>query len=56
MQPVQLSLLPEPDPAPLALLIARLPEADAAAAVTLLAALIARTAAGISVREVTGGE
>jgi hypothetical protein len=52
VQPVQLSLLPELVPAPLALLIARLPEADVAAAVTLLAALIARTA----VREVTGSE
>ena len=52
VQPVQLSLLPELHPAPLVLLIARLPEADVAAAVTLLAALIARTA----VREVTGSE
>ncbi len=53
MQPVQLSLLPEEGPAPLAALIGRLPENDVAAAVTLLAVLIARKAAGTGV---TGGE
>jgi hypothetical protein len=45
VQPVQLSLLPDLVPAPLASLIAQLPEADAAAALTLLAALIAKTTA-----------
>jgi hypothetical protein len=45
VQPVQLSLLPDLVPAPLASLIVQLPEADAAAALTLLAALIAKTAA-----------
>ena len=43
MQPVQLSLLPDQIPAPPSPgLLARLPEADVAAAVTLLAALIAK--------------
>ena len=49
MQPVQLSLLPDQVPAPLPDLIGQLPPADVAAAVTLLAALIAKmsiTAAG----------
>lgn len=45
MQPVQLSLLPDQVPAPLRELIGQLPEEDVAAAVTLLAALIARMAA-----------
>jgi hypothetical protein len=45
VQPVQLSLLPEQVPAPLAILIAQLPEDDVAAAVTLLACLIAKIAA-----------
>jgi hypothetical protein len=41
---VQLSLLPEEDPAPLSPgLLARLPETDVAAAVALLAAMIAKT-------------
>jgi hypothetical protein len=44
VQPVQLSLLPQQAPAPLPELIGRLPEDDVAAAVTLLAALIARMA------------
>lgn len=44
MQPVQLSLLPDQDPAPLSPgLLARLPETDVAAAVALLAAMIAKT-------------
>jgi hypothetical protein len=42
VQPVQLSLLPDQVPAPLPALIGQLPEDDVAAAVTLLAALIAR--------------
>ncbi len=45
MQPVQLSLLPDQVPAPLPELIGQLPEEDAAAAVALLAALIARVQA-----------
>ena len=53
MQPVQLSLLPEKGPAPLMALIGRLPETDVAAAVTLLAVLIAKAAAGAGA---TGGE
>jgi hypothetical protein len=53
VQPVQLSLLPEKGSAPPVTLIGRLPETDVAAAVTLLAALIARTAAGTGA---TGGE
>ena len=52
MQPVQLSLLPEEVPAPLATLIAQLPQDDVAAAITLLAALIAKMAAA----GVSGGE
>jgi hypothetical protein len=44
MQPVQLSLLTDQVPAPLSPgLLARLPETDVAAAVTLLAAMIAKT-------------
>jgi hypothetical protein len=46
VQPVQLSLLPQHAPAPLPELIGQLPEHDVAAAVTLLAVLIARMAAG----------
>jgi hypothetical protein len=44
VQPVQLSLLPDQVPAPPAMLAAQLPDADLAAAVTLLACLIARAA------------
>jgi hypothetical protein len=44
VQPVQLSLLPDQVPPPPATLIAVLPERQVAAAVTLLADLIARTA------------
>ena len=43
MQPVQLSLLPDQVPAPA--VITQLPEQQIAKAVTLLAGLIARTAA-----------
>jgi hypothetical protein len=45
VQPVQLSLLPQQAPAPPPELIGRIPEHHVAAAVTLLAALIARMAA-----------
>jgi hypothetical protein len=45
VQPVQLSLLPQQVPAPLPELIGQLPENDVAAAVTLLAALIAKMTA-----------
>ncbi|MGH3191788.1 MAG: hypothetical protein ACRDPY_44630 [Streptosporangiaceae bacterium] len=45
MQPVQLSLLPEQVPAPLPDLIGQLPGLQVEAAVTLLAALIARAQA-----------
>jgi len=45
MQPVQLSLLPDQVPAPPLIVIARLPEAEVAEAVRILAGLIARTAA-----------
>ena len=48
MQPVQLSLLPEQVPAPLPALIGQLPEGNVAAAVTLLAALIARAQAAMA--------
>ncbi len=43
MQPVQLSLLPDQDPAP-AVTITRLPAPDTSQAVALLAGLIARAA------------
>jgi hypothetical protein len=45
MQPVQLSLLPEPGPVPVPQALDHLPEAETAEAVRLLAALIARAAA-----------
>ena len=44
MQPVQLSLLPDQVPAPPPALLAQLPDAAVAAAVTLLARLIAGAA------------
>jgi hypothetical protein len=56
VQPVQLSLLPDQVPAPLPLLIGQLPPADVAAAVTLLAALIAKVSAAAARAEVSGGE
>jgi hypothetical protein len=46
MQPVQLSLLPEPGPVPVPQALDHLPEAETAQAVRLLAALIAKAAAG----------
>ena len=42
MQPVQLSLLPDPVPAPPPDLLARVPGPQTAAAITLLAGLFAR--------------
>jgi hypothetical protein len=45
VQPVQLSLLPEQAPAPPPELIGQFPENAVAAAITLLAALIAKMAA-----------
>lgn len=44
MQPVQLSLIPDPASPPPATLIAQLPDRQIAVAVTLLADLIARAA------------
>jgi hypothetical protein len=46
MQPVQLSLLPEPCPVPAPQVLDHLPEPEAAEAIRLLAGLIAKTAAG----------
>lgn len=43
MQPTQLSLMPEQLPAPMAQLLAQLPDAQVAAAVALLARLLAKT-------------
>jgi hypothetical protein len=48
VQPVQLSLLPDQVPAPPPDLIGQLPGPQVAAAVTLLAGLIARQAAGVT--------
>lgn len=44
MQPVQLSLLPEPGPVPVPQALDHLPEAETAEAVRLLAVLIAKAA------------
>jgi hypothetical protein len=46
MQPAQLSLLPDQCPAPPRLASAQLPEAQLSEAITLLARLIAKAAAG----------
>ena len=46
MQPVQLSLLPEPGPAPVPQALDHLPEAETAEVVRLLAVLIVKAAAG----------
>ncbi|MGO9188862.1 MAG: hypothetical protein ACLP8X_10430 [Streptosporangiaceae bacterium] len=54
MQPVQLSLLPDQVPAPPVMLIAQLPDAAVAAAVTVLACLIARAAAAGAVTPPAG--
>ena len=57
MQPVQLSLLPEQVPAAEPDLIAQLPQAHLAAAITLLAGLIARAqSAAIAMAEEAGDE
>ena len=45
MQPVQLSLMPDPHPTPAASIVEHLPEKAIAAAVALLAGVIAKTAA-----------
>jgi hypothetical protein len=45
MQPVQPSLIPDPHPRPPAPLVDNLPEEAVAAAIMLLAAVIAKTAA-----------
>ena len=45
MQPVQFSLIPDPHPRPPAALAAQLPETAIAAAITLLAGVITKTAA-----------
>ena len=45
MQPVQPSLIPDPHPRPPARLVDHLPEEAVAAAIMLLAAVIAKTAA-----------
>jgi hypothetical protein len=55
MQPVQLSLIPDPHPAPPATLAGQLPAEAVAAAITLLAGVIAKAAAGAGM-EVTGDE
>ena len=44
MQPVQLSLIPDLHPRPPAALVEQLPEKAFAAAITLLASMIAKTA------------
>jgi hypothetical protein len=56
VQPAQLSLLPDQVPAPPPALLAQLPEVQVAAAITLLAHLIAKTAASTSKMEVSGDE
>lgn len=45
MQPVQPSLIPDPHSRPAAMLVEHLPEEAVAAAIMLLAAVIAKTAA-----------
>jgi hypothetical protein len=55
MQPVQLSLIPDPHSRPAPTPAEQLPEQAIAAAITLLAAVIAKTAVPEG-REVTGGE
>jgi len=55
MQPVQLSLIPDPHPRPPAALTEQLPETAIATAITLLAGVIAKTAAPEGM-EVTGDE
>lgn len=45
MQPVQLSLIPDPHPTPPAALVVHLPDEAVAAAITLLSAVIAKAGA-----------
>jgi hypothetical protein len=45
MQPVQLSLMPDPRPSPAAQIVERLPDNAIAIAVAVLAGVIAKTAA-----------
>jgi hypothetical protein len=47
MQPVQLSLLPDPHPATPATLVEQLPTESVATAITLLAAVIAKASLGM---------
>jgi hypothetical protein len=54
MQPVQLSLIPDPHPTP-STIVEHLPETAIAAAVALLAGVIAKTAASNGI-EVAGDE
>lgn len=55
MQPVQLSLLPDPNPKPPTTLVEQLPQTALATAITLLAGVIAKASVAAS-SEVTGGE
>lgn len=55
MQPVQLSLIPDPHPPPPAALAGDLPEEAVAEAITLLARVIAKAAVGTGIK-VTGDE
>jgi hypothetical protein len=55
MQPVQLSLMPDPYPRPSEAMVEHLPEKALAAAVALLAGVIAKTAASQGI-EVAGDE
>jgi len=55
MQPVQLSLIPDPHPRPPAVLAGQLPETALAAAIALLAGVIAK-ASGPEGMEVAGDE
>ena len=53
MQPVQLSLMPDPHPTPSATIVEHLPEKAIAAAVALLAGVIAKTAASKGIEVAT---
>lgn len=56
VQPVQLSLIPDPHPAPPATLVGHLPEEAVAVAITLLANVIAKAAVGVEIEEVAHDE
>ena len=56
MQPVQLSLIPDPHPAPPATLAGDLPTEAVAVAITLLASVIAKAALGVGIEEVACDE